>query len=311
MVNYRSIVIGIIQTTAMFVAGFIIPVAGQIIALFTPVPLVLAYLRGGRTEGLIVLIASGLFLTILGGWHTAAILVLTFGLMAIGLSEGMRRQWKPDSAVVLGGMLPMIVLSAIAAYLFSRIGKNPVIVVEEYLKGSMTEAARLYAEIGLREMSSAIASVPDTFIHNLVRLLPGITIATSVFQAASCYGLSRIILARRPGNAPVAPAIPLAKWHAPDVWVCRLTVRLPLVVIPSEAARFAGWNLAIIYSVVYLTQGVAIVEFYLRKVRIQPFIRGMIHALILLLPSVVFVVALGIIDIWADLRKVRGPGEQV
>ena len=54
----------------------------------------------------------------------------------------------------------------------------------------------------------------------------------------------------------------------------------------------------------------AIVDHYLRKARIQPFMRGMIHTLILALPSIVFVIALGMVDIWADFRKLRGPMQE-
>ena len=57
----------------------------------------------------------------------------------------------------------------------------------------------------------------------------------------------------------------------------------------------------------YLAQGSAIVEHYLRKAGIKAFGRGLLLALILVMPSIVFVVALGIVDIWADFRKVRGP----
>jgi hypothetical protein len=39
----------------------------------------------------------------------------------------------------------------------------------------------------------------------------------------------------------------------------------------------------------------------------RPLVRGVVHTLILALPSIVFVIAAGIVDIWADFRKVRGP----
>jgi uncharacterized protein YybS (DUF2232 family) len=305
--NYRSIFLATVQTTALFVAGFVIPVLGQLVAVFAPVPLIILALREGRQTALIALLASTVFTGILFGWHAGGIFFFSFGLMATGISEGLRRQWKPEAAALLGGLLPVFALTVVTAYYFLNLGKNPVTVVETYLKDSMTEAAKLYTQLGLTEMSSAINSLSDTFVHNLVRLIPGITIATSVFQAACCYGLSRGIVLRRPGAAPSLNRTTLALWSAPDVWVWGLIVGLALIMVPGETARLTGWNLAIIYTVVYLTQGVAIVDHYLRKGRIQPFMRGMIHTLILALPSIVFVIALGVVDIWADFRKLRGP----
>lgn len=305
--NVRSILAATAQTTVMFIAGLILPLLGQAIALFTPVPLILLFVRAGRREGMIALAASCAIVGFAGGWQTGAILFFSFGVMAIGTAEGMVRRWKPESAAVLGGMLPVIALSIVTAYYFSRMGKNPVVVIEEYLRSSMGEAAKLYTQMGLKEMSEALSTISDAFIHYLVRLIPGIAIATSVFQAACCYGLSKILISRKPGAAVPLIRTSFAQWHAPDVWVWGLIVALVLVLVPGETALFTGLNLAVVYFLIYLTQGAAVVDHYLRRARIQPFIRGVLHAIILALPTVVFVIALGIVDIWADFRKVRGP----
>ena len=303
--NYRATAIATVQTVGLYVTGFLIPLLGQALALFTPVPLILAYVRNGRIEGLTALGISVAVVAMLAGWQIAAILLLSFGLMAVGTAEGMRRQWKPESIALLGGLLPIAVLSMITAYYFAHAGKNPVFVLEEYLRGSVAEAAKLYSSLGLTEMAAVVATISDNFVHYLVRLVPGITIATSVFQAACCYGIGRAIIVRKPENAPELTHSSLATWHAPDVWVWGLIVALALIMVPQETARFTGWNFAILYAVLYLAQGIAIVEYYLRKARVKPVIRGLIHALILALPTIVFIIALGVVDIWADVRKVR------
>lgn len=305
--NYRQILIATIQTVGLFVAGFVIPLLGQVVALFTPVPLILVYVRNGKREGFISLIASSVIIGVIGGWQLAVILLFSFGLMAIGISEGMRRQWKPESCALAGGLLPLIVLAIVTALYVFKSGKNPVLALDDYLRESIAEAARFYTQLGLAEMANVISSISDTFVYYFVRLIPGIMIATSVFQAACCYGLSRALILRRPGASPALTNTSLAAWHAPDVWVWGLIIALALIMVPGEPAKFTGWNLAILYALLYLVQGIAIVEHYLRKGRIRPYIRGLIHTLILALPSIVFVIALGIVDIWADFRKVRGP----
>jgi uncharacterized protein YybS (DUF2232 family) len=303
--NYRAVFLAAIQTMGLFAAGFVIPVLGQALALFTPVPLVLAWVRSGRREGLAALgVSSGLAL-ILGGWQTAAILLLSFGLMAAGLSEGMRRQLKHEQVALLGGLLPIAVLGAIVVFYLIRVGAGPAAAVEEYLRESIAAAAEVYTRMGLSEMAAVVEAVPDSFIYYLARLMPGITIAMSVAQAACCYGVARYLIARKPEGAPLGGGPPLSAWHAPDAWVWGLIAALALVVFPHEASRVPGWNLAILFAVVYLAQGAAIVEHYLLKARLKSFMRGLIIALILAMPSVVFVIALGIVDVWADVRKVR------
>jgi uncharacterized protein YybS (DUF2232 family) len=304
--NYRAILIATVQILGLFVAGFIHPI-GQIFALFTPVPLILVYVRDGRMTGLTTLVASSVVMSILGGWQAAAILFLSFGLMAVGTSEGMRRNWKHEQTSLLGGLLPIAVLGSIVLLYLARVGKNPITEVEVYLREIIANSAKTYTTMGLKEMADMVLSIPDNFVYYLARLIPSITIATSVTQAACCYGIARAIILRKPGTEPLLAQPSLAAWHAPDSWVWGLIAALALIVVPRETARFTGWNIAILYAVLYLTQGTAIVEHYLRKTGIRTFIRGLLLALILVLPSVVFVIALGVVDIWADFRKVRVP----
>jgi uncharacterized protein YybS (DUF2232 family) len=308
--NYRSTLLASAQTLGLFIAGFVIPVLGQALVLFTPVPIIIAYVRNGRAEGLTALLATGAIVTALLGWHIAAILFFSFGLMAIGTAEGMHRRLSPESIVALGGLLPLAIAGIVLAYYLAHTGKNPVTILEGHLRDSITEAAKLYSNLGLKEMSSMVTSVSDTFVHYLVRLVPGITVATSLIQAACCFGLARAAILRKSGALPT-PSLPsLAAWHAPDAWVWGLIATLALIMVPKEAARLIGLNFAIVFSVVYLVQGIAIVEHVLRKARIQAVARSLIHALILALPTIVFVMALGVVDIWADFRKVRRAVQQ-
>jgi len=304
--NYRAILIATIQTLGLFVAGFIHPI-GQIFGLLTPVPLILVYVRNGRLAGLTTLVASSVIMSVLGGWQAAAILFFSFGLMSIGTSEGMRRNLKPEQTSLLGGLLPIAVLGAIVVFYLARVGKNPITEVEVYLREIIANSAKTYTTLGLTEMAAMVSSIPDSFVYYLARLIPSITIATSVTQAACCFGIARAILLRKPGTEPITAQPSLAAWHAPDSWVWGLIAALALIVVPRETARFIGWNIAIFFAVVYLAQGAAIVEHYLRKAGIRTIARGLLLAIILALPSVVFVIALGIVDIWADFRKVRLP----
>lgn len=305
--NYRAVLAATAQTVGLFAAGFIIPLAGQLLALFAPVPLIIAYIRHGRREGFAVLAASALLSVLLGGWMAAVVFLLSFGLMGLGTAEGMRRTTKPEAIALLGGLLPVAVVGALIALYLAKIGKNPLTATEDYLRSSVAEAAKAYASAGLADMASMVTSISETFVHYLSRLMPSIVIATSVTQAAVCYGLARIFIIRKQGASQAGPQPRLSSWHAPDSWVWGLIAALALVILPHDAVRFTGYNIAILFAVVYLAQGTAIVEHFLLRARLKSFMRGMIIALILAMPSIVFVIALGVVDIWADVRKVRGP----
>ncbi len=309
--KFRPFITAVALTIGLYAAGFLIPLLGQALALFTPVPLILLYCRQGRREGLTALFASVVLAGVLGGWQAGAILLFSFGLMAVGTAEGLRRRMKSERIALLGGLLPVLAGSLIIGWYFFRAGTNPVTAVETYLRNSMAEAAKVYADMGMTEASVMVSAVSDTFIRSVVRLIPSIVIATSVVQAACCYGLARVLLARRAAGLGDEVRQPFSSWHAPDVWVWGLIAALALIAVPQETAKFAGWNLAILLAVAYLMQGTAIVDHYLKKARIATVVRGLIIALILALPSVVFVIALGVVDVWADVRTVRGPAQRM
>jgi len=292
------------QAAALYLAGLIIPVLGLLAALFSPVPSILAYVRGGKREGLASIGLACILVSVVAGWQGSVALLLTFGLLSIGIAEGMLRKLKPEEAVLLGGLLPVAAIGILLAAYFAHLGKNPVTVVEEYLRTSLAEAAKMYTSLGLTEAAATINSISDRFLYYLVRLLPGIMIATSVVQAACCYGMARTVIARKQGSSPDQPS--LAQWHAPDVWVWGLIATVTCAVIPQKAANILSWNGAILFGVVYTAQGIAVVEHYFRKAGIHTAFRGMLHAIIQVL-ALPCATALGVVDIWADFRKVRGP----
>ena len=48
----------------------------------------------------------------------------------------------------MGGLLPVFALSLVTAYYFFNLGKNPITVIETYLRDNMSEAAKLYTQLG-------------------------------------------------------------------------------------------------------------------------------------------------------------------
>lgn len=307
--NYRSLFIATAQATAFYLSGFVIPVIGQILILFTPVPLIALSLREGRPAGLLALAVSTGIVSLLAEWQIAAFLIACFGMMAIGVSEGMRKQLRVEYIALAGGLLPLIVMGTAFAFYVINAGKNPVIMIEEYIRQSVTEAAGIYTKLGLTEMAAAVNSLSQGFVYYFVRLLPGILVATFVTQAAVCYGVARGALMRNSGKTELAPQTSLALWHAPDMWVWGLIGALALLVVVAHTpSQLAGWNVAIVFATVYLVQGIALIDYFLRKMNMSVGIRVIIISLLLAMPPLIAgTAALGVADIWADFRKVRQP----
>jgi len=305
---YRSILTAALQSAGLVIAGFIIPVLGQIALLISPVPLILIMVREGKLPGMLAVgLATAVIAVLAGGQAVFVVIFLSFGFMAMGLADGLRWRWKPENAILVGGMLTLVALVVVLAPFLSQAEKGPVAVTEEYLRTSIAETKQLYMQLGLTDVAQMMDQFTDTVVYYLVRLLPGIILATTLLQAACCYGMARALILRKDPAATVLAEPTLATWHAPDSWVWGLIVSLGLVAIPDVTIRFIGLNLALIFLLIYSAQGLSLVEFTLRKAKVGTIWRSLILTVIVALPVIVPVIALGVVDIFADFRKVRTP----
>ncbi len=310
---FRSILIAALQSAGLMIAGFLVPLLGQISFLIAPVPLILIMVREGRLPGMLAVgLATAIIAVLAGGQALFVVIFLSFGFMAMGLADGLRWRWKPEIAVIMGGILALMALVVVLAPFLQNAEKGPVAVTEEYLRTSITEAQQLYTQLGLTDVAQMMAQVTDTVVFYLVRLLPGIILAMTLLQAACCYGMARALILRKDPAATVLSEPTLATWHAPDSWVWGLIVTLGLVasgLITSTKGLsfFLGLNLALLYLIIYAVQGLSLVEFSLRKAKVGTIWRSLILTMIVALPVIVPVIALGVVDIWADFRKVRTP----
>ena len=309
---YRSILIAAVGSAGLTIAGFLVPILGQIVVLFAPVPLITVTLREGRKSGIIALgAAAALVAVVVRGQAVFVLFFLSLGLMALGISEGMLRRLRPELAVLAGGLLPLAALIAVLFPFLLKAGKNPVTVAEHYLRTSITEAQQLYTQLGLADVAQMLASVSDKMLYYLVRLSPGLILTTTLVQALCCYSMARTILRRKDPGLPVLDRPSFAEWHAPDAWVWGLIATLGLVAgglttKVHSVAFLVGLNLALLFLLVYTAQGAALVEFWFRKMKIAVLWRSFAHTIILTMPPLIAVViALGVVDIWADFRKVR------
>lgn len=218
----------------------------------------------------------------------------------------MLRRMRHEAVVIAAGLLP-VMLAAMFLWLFlAKAGKSPVGMLEQYLKDSIADVIRLYTAMGLKEAADLLSSVSEKFVFYMVRLMPSIAVTTAVLQAACCYGLVRSVIVKKYGEASLARGS-FSEWYAPDKWVWGLVFSLALLMPGIDAMwpKIAGWNLVITFSALYAVQGMAVLEYALKKAELPAFARGIIHAVVIALPSALLLPVLGIVDIWADFRKLR------
>ncbi len=305
--NFRPIFIATVQMVGLFLSGIFIPLLPW---LFTPVPLILIYVRNSKMEGLTVLGIACLIISLLGGWYILFFFLFIFNLIAISIGEGLLRQWKPELSIAGGALLPVLAIGSVAGYYFVHRGENPLPVIERFILEQRDEAVKLYGSHGFNEITAAISSIPDVSFHYFSLMLPCLLILIVATIAACSYATAKVIILRNPGASPRIESTPLALWYAPDAWIWGLIGALICIMMPNELARFLlGWNIAVLFAIVYFVQGAALVDYFLKlKLHMRPFARILIHIVVLALPPLIAgTIVFGIIDVWADFRRLRKP----
>jgi uncharacterized protein YybS (DUF2232 family) len=76
------------------------------------------------------------------------------------------------------------------------------------------------------------------------------------------------------------------------------------MVVPGETLVMVGMNILIVCCLIYFFQGMAITAFFFRLKNISVIFRWLFYMLLAVQQyTIMFVVALGLFDLWIDFRK--------
>lgn len=139
----------------------------------------------------------------------------------------------------------------------------------------------------------------------LVGYLPGMFVA-SLFAALALGFLleAKVVNMFQLRREKVASGLRWLEFRLPDafIWVSLFALLFSVVGSDQKVLQTVSINLTIISAVAYFFQGITVVEFTIRMYRMGSFSRAMLYLLIFfqLTPFIVF---LGLVDYWADFRK--------
>jgi uncharacterized protein YybS (DUF2232 family) len=133
-------------------------------------------------------------------------------------------------------------------------------------------------------------------------IFPGLSISGAILTVWLNVLAGRALLRTRIGGFPDFGD--LALWKAPDKLVWLLIVSGSMTLAPIQVLDTIGINVLIVCCLIYLFQGLAIAAFFLRQKRIPVIFRGLFYLLIAVQQyMVIFIIAIGLSDLWIDFRK--------
>ncbi|HDH96951.1 MAG TPA: DUF2232 domain-containing protein, partial [Proteobacteria bacterium] len=99
----------------------------------------------------------------------------------------------------------------------------------------------------------------------------------------------------------------LSVWRAREYLVWPFLAAGFSLLAPRDSVLFlVGLNLFIVATLPFLFQGMAIASFFMKKYGLPRFARALLYILIFSQPWFIILIFVGLADIWADLRKLKG-----
>ncbi|MDA8163266.1 MAG: DUF2232 domain-containing protein [Desulfobacteraceae bacterium] len=238
----------------------------------------------------------------LGGPGPQIVLVQLLGLTIL-FYIAYYKGWSGPKAVLAG--LSYLILYAVLMLALSANGD---------IFSAFQEVERAVAkefELGFKfyKKSSAASRNPEFDIllaqakATIIRLLPGLVGLT--FLAASLGNVitARVFLRKRLSAADVfGPAFSM--WKLPEyiVWPCILAGAVAL--FAPRVYSMAAENCLLVFGGLYFLQGFSIVEFMFKAFKMPFFVRALVIFLFAIQwYGLLMIVALGLSDIWLDLRS--------
>lgn len=307
----RDVLTGISITCIIFAVSVYMPIFGFFCSLFIPLPILFYRSKLGRKTGAIIPVAAGVIMMMVLGRFSIDLLFF-FELMLLGfiLSELMEIDLSIERTVLFA--CGAILASAIVGLVFYSqiIQKGLTDVAAEYVTKNLQLTLLLYESMGMSEENiQLIASSLEHIQYVLLRIIPALAIASTLFVAWTSLLISRPLLKSRGLYYPDFG--PLNLWKPPEHLVWGVIGCGLVLLIPSGSVKLIGLNGLIMLMAVYFFTGIAIVSFYFERKRFPRLLRIFLYSLIALQQFVlILVIGLGFFDVWLNFRKIKPPNTQ-
>jgi uncharacterized protein YybS (DUF2232 family) len=308
-VNFKDIT-GIVRaafaSALMFLAGAMIPIIGGPIMFFAPAPVLgnavgFPYARSKMTVA--ILLGAGLVL-VAGGLAAATLYLVAFGVAAAGMGLMLERR-QPFELIVLATTALILVGATVAALAFTGSPDALMQSVRHQLAAGIIRGEGFYKTVGI---DTAIS--PDTRDY-IVATVVGFTPALVALSGALMVLVNLVVFWRWSGKQQrIGYSLfgDLARWSAPEWLIWPLLVSGFGWFIPQTQVATVALNCFICIVAVYFGQGLAIMAFYFKRLKMPAVARGLIYFVTLAQPMLTAAVGIaGVFDLWVDFRRLKQP----
>ena len=295
------------------------------VALLASVPLLLVFTTMGVRRGLRASVVGGAAALAIGllvaadGQGSLAEVTLSYGMIAWApaglLTLGLARTRRAASALVLASGVGSLGLWALLVFMLAASGDVSIEVLQGQLGASVDAWIQLRAPEAMSDadLASGLAGLE---LNRDRYALWGAWLAPALSFGSVVVVLWMNLLYARWFTGRMEPDDDLTRWRLPVGVIHVFTAALAVIVlqvgpvgerIPRIDVLFwAGTNGAVALAILYWLQGVAVINHRFLRMRLSPLARmGGVAAQValLVLPTTVLFLLVGLADAWFDVRK--------
>lgn len=288
----------------LFLAARYVPVAGMVLSLLCPAPLVILGLRHRPRMSGIGLIVATVIVALLSGPASAVSFSLGFGVLGVGLGILASRMTRAIDIMLYGIIISLVSKLALMVVLTKLTGVNPFDPDVEQLRSTLDRVFSIYG--GAQSIGEVRDQIEQT-LRAIPMMFPAMLTMASAVDCMLSYWVSRKILLRIGGlELPSLP--PFGSWRFPRslLWAFALSVLLLAfeATVNDPLLSRVGLNLRLLVSLMFMMQGLSVLWDYLDFRSSPKALRLVAVVLIILIPFLSqLAVVLGLTDIWLDIRK--------
>lgn len=285
---------------------FYFPIAGKIVSLFAPVPIVIASLYLGTRQAVTIGGLAFLIVAAIVQGFDALFYLIEVAILGVVMGEVIKQRFSFEK-VILGTAL---VSTIIALLVFTVTGGGEKIksTLKTEIEQGIKESIKLYEEAEVDEAAiqnfKALSSALVSFSVMAFPSLLGISLLMGAF--ISYYGTKILWRVKLQNLSEYFDNRPAYMFRLPDKTIWLFIGSCFLTFLGGDYFLPIGLNGLVISFVLYFFQGIALIHYIFVTKNIPLFVRLLFYFFVALQPVLSFIVAgTGIMDTWLDVRKIE------
>jgi uncharacterized protein YybS (DUF2232 family) len=279
----------------LYTAGLTLsPYAGPLL-LVTPLPGLMLAERAPLECALWLFVTTGVVSLGLGP-DAAAGFVLLFGVPACTVAVGLRCRWSIERTVLAGVTAWSLSIASLALPAYGDLTML-IAAARQQLAHGFDVALSTYGSFGVPESAIATATAErEVLVTGLLEVLPALVVLCGALMV-----LANLVLLRNWTNSSRDGDLRL--WRTPETLIWALIGTGFGMFLPWRAVALLARNIFLVLLGGYFCQGLAIVSYFLARLRLPRGVRVAGYVLIAVQHIVAgIVLALGVFDLWGNFR---------